>query len=344
MSLKNHQFTLNTGAKMPAIGLGTWLAKPDEVRVAVKTALEQGYRHIDAARVYGNEHEVGQALSESIQAGILKRDDVFITSKLWNTDHAPERVEAGLRRSLRDIGVEYLDLFLVHWPIAFKGTADENVLFPRNDQGQIDVDTSQSIAATWAKMVEMKRKGLVRAIGLSNVSKDMVQAVCDAAQSDDEVPSSVQVEYHPLVAPLQRELKDYCDSKKIILTAYSPLGNNRIGEPLLVQRPTLLDVSAKTGHTPAQILIQWIVRNGVCVIPKSVTPSRLQSNLESLDFDLSDDERNAVDALANDNVVRYNVPIRYAAPNGPWLVDLFGTENEKTDAIWKVATGRVEKI
>ncbi|ETS65124.1 hypothetical protein PaG_00182 [Moesziomyces aphidis] len=330
MSLKNHHFTLNTGAKMPAIGLGTWLAKPDEVRQAVSVALKQGYRHIDAARVYGNEHEVGQALSEALSSGVCSRSDVWITSKLWNTDHT--RAEAAINRTLSDIKTDYLDLYLVHWPVPFTPAEDANMLFPRNSDGDVDIDTKTSLLDTWKQMIALKKKGLTKAIGLSNVSKDAVEFI---VENSDEIPSSVQVEFHPLIAPLQKELKDYCESKGIVVTAYSPLGNNRQSLPRIIDLDNVKALAAKNNRTEAQLCINWCVSNGVCCIPKSVTPHRLQSNLESLNFDLTDEERKTLNVLPNTlGTKRFNIPIQYPAPNGPWLIDLFNTEHESC-AIWK---------
>lgn len=291
------------------------------------------FRHIDAARVYGNEHEVGQALKQSLDSNVCQRSDVFITSKLWNTDHSPERVEAAIKRTLDDIGTDYLDLYLIHWPVSFTPTEDSDMLFPRSKAGDIDIDTKTSLLDTWEAMIELKRKGLTKAIGLSNVSKEVVQFICD---NSEETPSSVQVEYHPLIAPLQRELKEYCDSKGIVMTAYSPLGNNRQNLPRVIDLDAV-KAMATNGRTEAQLCINWCVSNGVCCIPKSINPKRLESNLASLDFDLSPEERDTMDGLHKTlGTKRFNIPINYPAPNGPWLVDIFQTDVEGNAAAFRV--------
>lgn len=280
----------------------------------------------DAARVYGNEHEVGQALTSSLSSNVCKRSEVFITSKLWNTDHTPSRVEAAIRKTLSDIQTDYLDLYLIHWPVSFIPVSDVNTLFPRNAEGNIDIDTKTSLLDTWNAMIELKNKGLTKAIGLSNVSKEAVEYIC---ANSSETPSSVQVEFHPLIAPLQKELKQFCESKGIVMTAYSPLGNNRQNLPRVIDLDNVKQLAAKNNRTEAQLCINWCVANGVCCIPKSVNPVRLESNLKSLDFDLTEEEKETLDSLPETlGTKRFNIPIQYPAPNGPWLVDLFQTEQE----------------
>ncbi|KAI3481112.1 hypothetical protein L1887_56582 [Cichorium endivia] len=187
-------------------------------------------------------------------------------------------------------------------------------------------------------MIALKKKGLTKAIGLSNVSKDAVEFI---VENSDEIPSSVQVEFHPLIAPLQKELKDCCESKGIVVTAYSPLGNNRQNLPRIIDLDNVKALAAKNNRTEAQLCINWCVSNGVCCIPKSVTPHRLQSNLESLNFDLTDEERKTLNVLPNTlGTKRFNIPIQYPAPNGPWLIDLFNTEHESC-AIWKAPEQRL---
>lgn len=332
----------------PVIGLGTWLAKPDEIRQAVETAIDLGYRLIDCARVYGNEHEIGEAIANKVKEGKVTRQDLWLTGKLWNTDHHPDRVEQGLAKSLSDLDTGYLDLYLIHWPVAFKYHGDD-VLFPRNSEGDIDVDTSVPLAATWSKLVDLKRSGKVKAIGLSNVSCDMLRSIVEAAKSDDEVPSVVQTEYHPMIAPVQRPLKEYCDSKNIVVTAYSGLGNNRLGLPRVIDLAEMQELAAKTGLTEAQLATAWALTQGVASIPKSVNPGRLASNLEATKhYPLSEDQMHLIDSLpcrvaeAEEIGGRYNIPMRYPAPNGPWSVDIFGHEEEKSAKYRVMSDGSIE--
>ncbi|KAL7928109.1 NADP-dependent oxidoreductase domain-containing protein [Trichoderma chlorosporum] len=252
MPLETH-FTLNTGSKIPAVGFGTWQARPGQVEHAVETALRVGYRHIDCAAIYRNEVEVGQG----IRASGVPREDIFITGKLWNTKHAPEDVESALDKTLEDIGTDYLDLFLMHWPAAFK-SGDE--WFPLDDQGIFrlsDIDP----AVTYSAMESLLQTGKVRAIGVSNFT---IKRLEDLMSKTKVIPAVNQIEAHPYLQ--QRQLFDFCQSKGILIEAYSPLGNNQTGEPRTVDDPL--------------ILYSWGVQRGTVVLPKSITPSRIASNLQ----------------------------------------------------------------
>ncbi|CAG5175596.1 uncharacterized protein ALTATR162_LOCUS8149 [Alternaria atra] len=221
MPIPTH-FTLNTGAQIPAVGFGTWQAKPGEVERAVETALKAGYRHIDCAAIYRNEAEVG----DGIRRSGVPRSEIFLTGKLWNTKHAPEDVEAALDKSLQDLGVEYLDLFLMHWPVAFNGATGK--WFPLRENGVFDlVDIDP--ATTYKAMEKLLDTGKVRAIGVSNFT---VNRLNDLLSKTDVVPAVNQVEAHPYLQ--QPPLFDFCKSKGILIEAYSPLGNNQTGEPRTV--------------------------------------------------------------------------------------------------------------
>ncbi|KAM0327070.1 hypothetical protein ACHAQA_006195 [Verticillium albo-atrum] len=266
MPLATH-LTLNTGAQIPAVGFGTWQAKPGEVEIAVETALKAGYRHVDCAAIYRNEAEVG----EGIRKSGVSRSEIFLTGKLWNTNHAPEDVEAGVNKTLQDLGTDYLDLFLMHWPVAFKNTGK---WFPLEDDGIFalaDIDPS----VTWAAMEKLVASGKVRAIGVSNFT---IKRLEDLLATTKTVPAVNQVEAHPYLQ--QPKLFDFCKSKGIVLTAYSPLGNNQTGEPRTVDDPLVGDLSNKLGIDRGQLLAAWGVQRGTVVLPKSVTPSRIKSNFE----------------------------------------------------------------
>ncbi|KAL2212597.1 GCY protein [Sarocladium strictum] len=269
MPLATH-LTLNTGAKIPAIGFGTWQAKPGEVEVAVETALRSGYRHIDCAAIYRNEVEVGEGITKS---GV-PRSDIWLTGKLWNTNHAPEDVEAGVNKTLKDLGTDYLDLYLMHWPVAFENTGK---WFPLQEDGNFavaDVDP----ATTWAAMQKLLDSGKVRAIGVSNFTIKRLEDLL-AAPTTKVTPAVNQIEAHPYLQ--QPDLFNFCKAKGIVVTAYSPLGNNQTGEPRTVDDSLVKELSEKLGRDGGQLLASWGMQRGTVVLPKSVTPSRIKSNLEA---------------------------------------------------------------
>lgn len=274
-------FKLNTGASIPAVGLGTWQAKPGEVRQAVAHALKSGYTHIDCALCYQNEDEVGQGIAD---AGV-KREDIFLTSKLWSTYH--DRVEECLDISLKSLGTDYLDLYLVHWPIRTveNGTAK---LFPTKPDGSRNIDWDWDQAKTWAQMEALLSTGKVKAIGVSNCSPQIIDHL---AKSWKVVPAVNQVELHPYCP--QHDLKKYCENKGILLQAYSPLGST--GSPLSKDEE-VVRIAKKHDVEPATVLISYQVNRGVIVLPKSVTPSRIESNLKVIKLDSEDVK--ALDGLA----------------------------------------------
>ncbi|OBZ89457.1 Aldehyde reductase 1 [Choanephora cucurbitarum] len=302
MSL-NRKLTLHTGQEVPLVGLGTWLSKPDEVRKAVKYALENGYRHLDCAYVYCNEDEVGQGLRES---GV-PRDQVFITSKLWNTHHRKEYVKHNVKASLKALGVDYLDLYLVHWPVSFinPGKPEETpvvpnmeYLIPKKD-GVVQVETVDPIE-TWKAMEELVDEGYVKAIGISNFNIEKTQHILKHCRIK---PAMNQVELHPGLQ--QPELIKFCHDNGIHVTAYSPLGNNVYGEERIVDDPIIVDIAKKLNKSPAQVCIAFAAQRGVVVIPKSVTPSRIEENFQ--DFVLSQEDFDAIASLGSRNI-RYNDP------------------------------------
>ncbi|CAG5183468.1 uncharacterized protein ALTATR162_LOCUS10596 [Alternaria atra] len=299
MPIPTH-FTLNTGAQIPAVGFGTWQAKPGEVERAVETALKAGYRHIDCAAIYRNEAEVG----DGIRRSGVPRSEIFLTGKLWNTKHAPEDVEAALDKSLQDLGVEYLDLFLMHWPVAFNGATGK--WFPLRENGVFDlVDIDP--ATTYKAMEKLLDTGKVRAIGVSNFT---VNRLNDLLSKTDVVPAVNQVEAHPYLQ--QPPLFDFCKSKGILIEAYSPLGNNQTGEPRTVDDELVSVLGRRLGMDGGQLLASWGIQRGTVVLPKSVTPNRIKSNMQVKEL-----PKDAFDELSGlERHKRFNVQSR-------WGFDIF---------------------
>ncbi|KAK5189437.1 hypothetical protein LTR92_010637 [Exophiala xenobiotica] len=295
------KFKLNSGYEIPAVGLGTWLSEPNEVASAVQHALRVGYRHIDAAAIYQNEHEVGQGWKSS---GV-PREEIFITSKLWNTDHHPDRVEAALDATLKDHQTDYLDLYLIHWPVSF--VYREGELFPKESATGLLQHSRIPIKDTWEAMERLVSAGKVKSIGVSNFTIDKVEELLKTAK----IPPAVnQIEAHPWLQ--QPKLFDYLKSKNILVEAYSPLGNNIYDHSRVIDDPAIQAMAKQLNVDAGQMLISWAVQRGTVVLPKSVTPLRIESNFKG--FVLPDAEFEELNRL--DKHKRFNLPF-------DWAVDIF---------------------
>ncbi|KAF8499353.1 Aldo/keto reductase [Gautieria morchelliformis] len=309
--------TLATGARLPQFGLGTWKSKPHEVENAVEIAVRNGYRHLDLARIYGNQNEVGAALKKVIPS-VVKREDLFITSKLWNSSHQPSEVTKELELTLEQLGVDYLDLYLMHWPVAF---APGKGLFPPGppNSNQVELDLQVSLVDTWTAMLGLP-KSKVRAVGVSNFSIEHLKGIIAAT---GVVPTVNQIEAHPLLP--QDELVAYCKEQNIHITAYSPLGNNHIGMPLLTENPVVKEVAKKLSATEAQVLVAWGAYRGYSVIPKSVNEDRIKSNFQQVELSKEDYEK--ISAVKGAKETRLNIPYR---DTPSWDISIFnGLEDAK---------------
>jgi len=305
--------TLADGGHFPSVGLGMWKMPKPELPGLVREAIRLGYRHLDCACDYGNEPEVGAGLTAALRDGLCRRDELWVSSKLWNTYHEPKYVRAACERSLRDLKLEVLDLYLVHFPIALAYVPFE-VRYPPEwfHDPQAKQPAMQPIAVpyadTWGAMEELQRAGLVKRIGVCNLN---VSALREVLASCSIRPAVHQIELHPYLT--QSRLVRYCAQENIAVTAFSPLGAPSylalgMASPAenVLTDPVLTRIATAHGRTPAQIALRWGVQRGCAVIPKTASPARLTENLALFDFLLSAAEMSAIDGL--DRPRRFNDP------------------------------------
>lgn len=253
--------SLHDGARIPQVGLGVWQTPDNEAAPAVKAALDAGYRHVDTAAVYENEQGVGEGIRQSG----LPRSDIFLTTKLWNTDQGYEQTLKAFEASLKRLGTDYVDLYLIHWPSAHRG------LF---------VDT-------WKALVTLKEEGRAKSIGVSNFYPEHIEKI---VAETGVVPVINQIELHPDFQ--QRETRAFHEKHKIATQSWSPLGQGK-----LLGHPVIAEIAQRLGRTPAQVIIRWHIENGLVVIPKSVTPSRIVENFKVFDFKLSAEDLDRLNGL-----------------------------------------------
>jgi len=277
---------------MPQLGLGTWLSEKDKVADAVYHALKSGYKHLDCAWIYRNEVEVGEGMQRAIKEGLVKREDIFVTSKLWLNHYHSDSVKPQLIESMKNLQVTYLDQFLMHWPAAFF-PGEENVYPMDKETGILKVDSSVDLAETWRVLEECQAEGLTKTIGVSNFRPSDLELLKNAKVT----PQVNQVECHPYLP--QKKLRAYMKEKNIALVAYCPFGSKGFGpsEIAAMRDPVVVSVAEELKKTPAQVLLAWGMQFGNIVIPKSVTLSRIEENLKALDFKLTDAQMEKINGI-----------------------------------------------
>ncbi|XP_065777464.1 dihydrodiol dehydrogenase 3 isoform X1 [Muntiacus reevesi] len=306
MDPKGQRVKLNDGHFIPVLGFGTF-APPEvpksEALEVTKFAIEAGFRHIDSAHLYQNEEQVGQAIRSKIANGTVKREDIFYTSKLWSTSLRPELVRPALEKSLNNLQLDYVDLYIIHFPVALK---PGEALFPTDENGKAIFD-SVDLCHTWEALEKCKDAGLTKSIGVSNFNHKQLEKILNKPGLKYK-PVCNQVECHPYLN--QSKLLDFCKSHDIVLVAYGALGSQRIKEwvnpnlPYLLEDPVLSAIAKKHKQTPALVALRYQIQRGVVVLAKSYNKKRIKENIQVFDFELTPEDMKAIDGL-NSNI-RYN--------------------------------------
>lgn len=289
---------------MPAVGLGLWKIEKSETSEAVMQAIKAGYRHLDSAADYGNEQEVGQGIAQALSDGLCTREELWITSKLWNTFHSPEHVQAACEKTLADLGVDYLDLYLIHFPIALK-YVDFETRYPPEWFFDPDVENpTMEIAPvplheTWKAMEALVEKGLVKQIGICNYNSALLHDLYSYAKIK---PAMLQVESHPYLT--QERLLRLAADYDLAVTAFSPLGalsylalDMASENESVLEQEAVKSAASRLGRSPAQVVLRWGIQRGCAIIPKTSKVERLSENIALFDFELSDEEMTAISKL-----------------------------------------------
>jgi len=279
--LRYRRIQMNNGRAIPALGFGTLIPGLDDTRRATRTALEVGFRQFDCSERYRNEEAVGEAIEGVLREGRVRRDDLFIATKLWNNNHRPERVEPAFDASLNRLGLKYLDLYLIHTPFAFQPGDDQD---PRDQNGNLLYDHDVTLLDTWRAMESLLDHGKCRAIGLSDISLNELKPLYDSARIK---PAVVQVESHPYL--LETELLGFCKEKGIVFLAFAPLGHGM--RPGLLEDPVISAIAARVGKTPAQVLLAWAVQRGTALLttPRSAAQASENFYISALPEDALDE-------------------------------------------------------
>jgi len=286
---------------MPATGFGTLIRDPVAAKRAIKAALETGFRHLDCAELYGNEDVVGAAMQEAFAAGTVRREDLFVTTKLWNTNHRPDRVGPAFAASLRRLQLDWLDCYLIHTPFAFPAGDDHH---PRDADGRPIYDSGVTLEETWHAMERLVDAGQCRAIGLSDIRLDTLKAIVAIARIK---PAVVQVESHPYLP--EWDLFEYCREQGIVLLAFAPLGHGMA--PRVIDSPVITRIAEATGQTPSQVALAWAVQRGTAMLTTSTNPDHIRENFA---FSALPDQ--AMQAIRDDIAthVRFNAVVETGVP------------------------------
>jgi alcohol dehydrogenase (NADP+) len=286
--------------QMPALGFGTLIPDPAVTITATRDALEAGFRHFDCAERYRNEREVGRALQAGLAAGNIAREEIFVTTKLWNSNHRAERVEPAFEASLERLGLKYLDLYLIHTPFAFQPGDEQD---PRDQNGNVIYDQGVTLLDTWKAMETLVDHGECRAIGLSDVGLSELKPIYESARIK---PAVVQVEAHPYLP--ETELWEYCKEKGIVFLAFAPLGHGM--RPGLLEDPVISAIAARVGKTPAQVLLAWAVQRGTALLttPRSAARARENFDISALPEDALDEINRIQTRQRLNQVVKTGVP------------------------------------
>jgi aldehyde reductase len=279
---RSTRIPLNNGAgRIPALGFGTLIPDAAVTITATRDALDAGFRHFDCAERYGNEREVGEALQAGLTAGGIAREEIFVTTKLWNSNHRPERIEPAFTASLDRLKLDYLDLYLIHTPFAFQPGDDQD---PRDQNGDVIYDRGVTLLDTWRAMETLVDRGRCRAIGLSDIGLNELVPIYESARIK---PAVVQVESHPYLP--ETELLEFCKDKGVVFLAFAPLGHGM--KPGLLEDPVISAIAARVGKTPAQVLLAWAVQRGTALLttPKSATRARENFDISPLPEDALDE-------------------------------------------------------